>query len=230
MIVQELHAIQERRRYLPAEEMDALARRLGVPLRRIHEVASFFPHYRLTPPAAVEVAVCRDMACHLRGSDAWVEALRRDAIGAGASGLAVGEVSCLGLCDRAPAVTLQGHPIAAPTLDACRALVRSCAAGATEAPPIWDTLADTQGWSIDPYEGGEPYGGLRQLVASGSADGLLAEMKTADLRGMGGAGVLGLPEVDATSARRSPASRSIRRLQRRRERARHVQGPRACSF
>ena len=68
MIVQELRHIQERLGWLPKEEMKALAERLGVPLHRVHEVASFYPLYKLSPPKGVEVKVCRDMACHLRGA------------------------------------------------------------------------------------------------------------------------------------------------------------------
>ncbi len=68
MIVQALHDIQQRFRYLPAEELQALSQRMRIPLHRIHEVASFYPLYRLQPPAQVEVKVCRDMACHLHGA------------------------------------------------------------------------------------------------------------------------------------------------------------------
>ena len=68
MIVQELYKIQHRHGFLPADELRGLSERLEVPLYRLHEVASYFPHYRLQAPAAVEVRVCRDMACHLHGS------------------------------------------------------------------------------------------------------------------------------------------------------------------
>ena len=67
MIVQELIAIQERCGYLPAEEMRALSQRIARPLHALHEVASFYPHFKLGPPKQVEVHVCQDMACHLRG-------------------------------------------------------------------------------------------------------------------------------------------------------------------
>ena len=68
MIVQELRHIQERLGWLPKEEMKALAERLGVPLHRVHEVATFYPLYKFEPPKGVDVKVCRDMACHLRGA------------------------------------------------------------------------------------------------------------------------------------------------------------------
>ena len=67
MIVQALHQIQHRHRYLPEAELRALAERTGTPLYRLQEVASFFPHFKLKLPPAVEVHVCHDMACHQHG-------------------------------------------------------------------------------------------------------------------------------------------------------------------
>src|SRR5947209_8178796 len=99
MIVQELIKIQERLGWLPQEELRDLSRRLNVPLRRIHEVASYYPHYRLQPPPAVDVKVCRDMSCHLRGSPRLKASLAAYANEVGADQVCVGGVSCLGQCD-----------------------------------------------------------------------------------------------------------------------------------
>ena len=49
MLVRQLRAIQERLGYLPREEIERFSARLDVPLHRIHEVISFFPHLRLNP-------------------------------------------------------------------------------------------------------------------------------------------------------------------------------------
>src|SRR5215813_11836564 len=102
MIVQELYALQNRCGYLPAEELRALAKRLNVPLHRLHEVASFFPHYRLRPPPPVDVKVCRDMVCHLRGAPDLRRSLEALANEIGPSQVEVSGVSCLGQCDSAP--------------------------------------------------------------------------------------------------------------------------------
>ena len=68
-LVDALHEIQGRCGYLPKPELEALAgRQPEYPLHRLHEVASFFPHFRLEPPPGLEVKVCRDMACHLAGA------------------------------------------------------------------------------------------------------------------------------------------------------------------
>ncbi len=70
MIVEQLHAIQEHYGYLPKEQLKKLSAQIAVPLHRLHEVISFFPHFRMEPPPDVEVHVCRDQACHLRGGAA----------------------------------------------------------------------------------------------------------------------------------------------------------------
>ena len=64
-----MRAIQRQHGYLPPEALRALAERLETPLYRVQGVAGSFPHFRLTPPPAVEVQVCADMSCHLRGGD-----------------------------------------------------------------------------------------------------------------------------------------------------------------
>jgi NADH:ubiquinone oxidoreductase subunit E len=108
MIVQELYRIQSRHGYLPRADLEALAERLALPLYRIQEVVSFFPHYRTTPPPAIEIQVCRDMACQLRGSAEIAEALS-SVVGKRPDSAQVRFVSCLGRCDRAPAVRFACH-------------------------------------------------------------------------------------------------------------------------
>src|SRR5262249_7810336 len=75
MFVPLLREIQERCGYLPREELERLSARLEVPLHRLHEVITFFPHFRLKPPPDVEGRVGRDQACHLRGAVACRERL-----------------------------------------------------------------------------------------------------------------------------------------------------------
>src|SRR5437899_4864792 len=104
MIVEALLEIQDRCGYLPHEELHRLAERLREPLHRIHEVASFYPHYRLQPPPRVDVKVCRDMSCHLRGSPELRRRVEAVAQELGAREICVGGASCLGQCDSAPAV------------------------------------------------------------------------------------------------------------------------------
>src|SRR4051812_30541926 len=112
MIVQRLLRIQNEYGFLPDELLRQLAREVpDVPLYRIQEIASFFPVFRREwdRPADLEVRVCRDMTCHHRGAAALLDDLSRLAAGHGGP-VRVEGVSCLGRCDRAPAVWVERHP------------------------------------------------------------------------------------------------------------------------
>jgi len=128
MFIQPLREIQERCGYLPRSEIKELSVRLRVPLHRLHEVISFFPHFRMEtldkkPPPDVEVHVCRDMACHLRGAAECMRNLKDVAAQYGGTDrVKVESVSCLGRCDGAPAALIELHRPGRP--DQTRVLVR----------------------------------------------------------------------------------------------------------
>jgi NADH:ubiquinone oxidoreductase subunit F (NADH-binding)/NADH:ubiquinone oxidoreductase subunit E len=185
MIVQELRLIQERCGYLPEGELRALAQRIGQPLHRLHEVASFYPLYRLTPPPKVDVRVCRDMACHLRGAPRLQEALEAFAQEKGDT--EVCGVSCLGQCDRPVAVLVNDHHIYRGLSEA---QLKIAIQKVLDNDPLPHQKVDSAplGWKIDPYNGQASYGALRQFAAKADPDGLLKKLEVAGLRGMGGAG------------------------------------------
>src|SRR3984957_6816947 len=111
MIVQELRQIQDRCGWLPREELLALSQRTNVPLHRIHEVASFYPGYRLSPPPTVDVRGCRDMSYHIKGADRLIESLHSYGKQRGSKDVQVGGVSCLGHRDKPIAVTINDHHV-----------------------------------------------------------------------------------------------------------------------
>ena len=119
MIVQRLREIQNRHGFLPDKELRKLAREIGVPLHRIEEVSSFFPAFRLerTNPPEIEVLVCRDMTCHLRGAHALLDpetglpAVAKKLSRETGRSIRVEGVSCLGRCDRPVAVWAERRPM-----------------------------------------------------------------------------------------------------------------------
>jgi NADH:ubiquinone oxidoreductase subunit F (NADH-binding)/NADH:ubiquinone oxidoreductase subunit E len=106
-IVPALHRIQHEFGYLKREGMVAASKELGVPLHRLHAVASFFPHFRLSPPPKKVLRICRDLSCHMAGGSEMIKQLQALA----GPDVAIEGVSCLGRCDRAPAalVATAGH-------------------------------------------------------------------------------------------------------------------------
>jgi NADH:ubiquinone oxidoreductase subunit F (NADH-binding)/NADH:ubiquinone oxidoreductase subunit E len=183
-LIQVLQRLQHEHGWLSDEVLETYARETTTPLFRLQEVASFYPHFHRAPPPRRTVAVCRDAACHLVQGAAY-----RDAIAAalaGADGIEVHEVSCLGRCEHAPAACVDDVPL----LGADAATVAAVARGEQPLPPDEPT-ATPRRWPIDPYpDAAARYGVLRGLLA----DRERARREVPDLleagglRGMGGAG------------------------------------------
>lgn len=205
MIVQELHHIQKRLGYLPEAELRSLAERTQTPLYRLQEVSSFFPHFRRTPPPAVEVKVCRDMACHRRGSCELLAKLKSTYEGERPERLSIDGVSCLGRCDRAPAVCIEWDATTRNYLlrsaEELSEIVRETLAGRPPADDPDSSLPrqSPEPWKIDIYADDrqlEPYAAVRRFIASGEydkqrdgeRDRIVRSLETAGLLGMGGPG------------------------------------------
>ena len=110
MIIHELHTIQNEQGYLPTSELQALSRRLNIPLYRIHGVASFYPHFRLQPPATVDIRICRDIACHLRRAPDLLDIVRTAVDASPLTDVNVTPTACLGQCEGAPAISINNRP------------------------------------------------------------------------------------------------------------------------
>ncbi|RPI56679.1 MAG: nitroreductase family protein [Acidobacteria bacterium] len=185
-IFDELRAIQQRHRYLPAHELRALADRLDVPLFYLQGIASFYPHFYLQPPARAEVRVCDDMSCHLNGGGALLRSLESRAAAFGKGEVNVQPVSCLGRCDLAPAIVVNDAIYEGATLADAERLIGNALTG-TPTPLL--VSPSRVRLAIDPYDTpGDRYGVARRLAASGDRDAVIATLKASALRGLGGAG------------------------------------------
>ncbi len=202
MIFDDLRQIQSQYGYLPADQLQQLSERTHTPLYRIHGVADFYPHFHLTRPPKVRMNVCGDMSCHLRGAAELKAGLQQRFHGMSATDVAIGDVSCLGQCDGAPAVSINDHIYRGVSTAQAEALVFS-ALGGSELPemPPDDKIT---GLASDPYTGAEAYGALRQLVASRDFDGVIAKLKASGLSGLGGAGFPTGIKWEAVRRERSP--------------------------
>ncbi len=188
MIFDDLRAIQDRYGYLPGAQLEALSERTKIPLYHIHGVADFYPHFHLAPPPKVRMRVCADMSCHLRGADALRTGLKQRFQGMQESDLSIGDVSCLGQCDGAPAISVNDHIYRGVSAPQAEALVLT-ALGGTGLPHL-PADGRVTGLASDPYGGSEHYGALRTIIATRDWDGTIAKLKASGLPGLGGAGFL----------------------------------------
>src|SRR5215217_9471687 len=95
-LIPPLTEIQREHGWLPREALVKLSRDWRRPLYEIEGIVSFYPHFRTSPPAQLEVAVCRDLSCWLARDPAEIP-----------EGAAVHEVSCVGRCDQAPVAIVE---------------------------------------------------------------------------------------------------------------------------
>ena len=172
-LVPALQRIQHEFGYLKREALERYSEESGVPQYRLQAVASFFPHFQLSPPKKVLLRVCRDTSCHLAGSAGVLRKLQSLA----GEHVAVEGVSCLGRCDRAPAACIamqgsdHGQYYLARSAEDLGGIVAACLRG--EPPPL-DHDADqnysAKDWVIDPYGGNAPeYLGVRKAIAARDA-------------------------------------------------------------
>ncbi len=117
-----LQRLQAHYRHLPEEALRAVAARLELPLARVFAVATFYSALSLKPKGEKVIKVCQGTACHLRGSEALVQALEKE-LGIDLGGTtpdgahSLEAVNCLGACALAPVVMVgdetHGHVRAA---------------------------------------------------------------------------------------------------------------------
>jgi len=183
-VFEELREIQHEYGYLPVEQLQLLAGRIQLPLSQIHAVASFYPHFRLTPPPRVDVRVCGDMTCHIRGGPEVKAALQQAF--RGTEDVVIRDVSCLGRCDHAPAVCMNELIYPGMSASGTVALARDVLAGRQlPAEPRDEQRVKV---ASDPYEGKPTYDVVRKFIETRDWAGVIATLKNSSLRGMGGAG------------------------------------------
>ncbi len=191
-IAKMLQDSQHEHGFIQSSEVQRISDQVGEPVRVIQDVISFFPHFRKTAPPKCHVYVCRDMSCRLRGAVAMSEQLRQLQSKVGAESLEITEASCLGRCDRAPAVLVNEDLFVSRSANEMTAIVASTLQGGE---PKADSDSDTATISlanaeIDYYQKtGKPlYTAVKKYLLDPNPDRVVNALKTAGLQGMGGAG------------------------------------------
>jgi NADH-quinone oxidoreductase subunit E len=106
--------VQEELRYLPRPAMERVADKLGIPITRVYQMATFFEAFHLEPRGKHICTVCMGTACHVRGAPKLVDQLERDLkvkSGGTTSDMmfTVEEVNCVGACALGPLVIVDGE-------------------------------------------------------------------------------------------------------------------------
>ncbi|MFC1957620.1 NAD(P)H-dependent oxidoreductase subunit E [Chloroflexota bacterium] len=111
-LLEVLHLAQESFGYLAKPVLGWIAQELKIPKSQVYETAAFYSLFSLRPEAKYIIRVCDCLSCYLQGGEAVLKAIR-DMAGMpkeetlSDDGLfSLHTVSCLGLCDQAPAMMI----------------------------------------------------------------------------------------------------------------------------
>jgi formate dehydrogenase len=181
LLIELLHAIQDRVGHLPARLLVALADEMRLALAEVFEVASFYAHFDIVddgepPPPPFTVRVCDSISCTLAESAELMESLE----GLAPSGVRVVRAPCQGRCERAPSVMVGRHAIAPADPVTVRAAV-------VERRTVPVLPAEAIGLADYRDRGG--YALLSSCRRGATTLGtILDRIERAGLRGLGGAG------------------------------------------
>lgn len=181
LLIEFLHAIQDRNGCLPAEHLHALAHEMRLSQAEVYEVASFYDHFDVVRegedrPAPLTIRVCDSVSCMMAGAEALISELEQHA---NSEHVRVVRAPCMGRCDTAPAARIGNREVDHAE---CEHLLEMADQGEFDAVvPDYHTLhtyLDLGGYKL-----------LGQ-VRSGEVtfDHLVEMLSGAGLRGLGGAG------------------------------------------
>ena len=128
---------QQERHRVGVEEVEELAALLGLSTATVEGVARYYDQISREPTGSHVLSLCRGIACYLHGAEARVDELRA-ALGAGpgettADGRVTFKlVECIGDCDHAPAVMLDGQFLGAATGRQAYAVAQSALGGRSQ--------------------------------------------------------------------------------------------------
>ncbi len=205
-LLRELIRIQHERGYLDDATLREVSKQQRVPLYQLEGLVSFYPHFRRTPPPQFSVHVCRDVSCAMGGCSKLSAELRSRLQDRG--DVEICEVSCIGRCDSAPAVSINDEPLTNcgrsvdEVLQAVMSFTLSSSGELGGVSPRTATTRDesqVQGLTppgspkrrVDPYDSAESrYSTATSLVANldDLATQCIDRLTAAGVRGMGGAG------------------------------------------
>lgn len=124
-----LREIQERYGYLPENKVKELSERVNLPVVEIYDMASFYSMFSFDKKGKNVVRICNSPSCYLNGSlnvlEDAKEILEIEVDGTTKDGRFTLELtSCIGCCDRAPAVMINDELITDVTKERLRKLLK----------------------------------------------------------------------------------------------------------
>jgi bidirectional [NiFe] hydrogenase diaphorase subunit len=115
-LIQVLHTVQDTFGYLDKKSIHYVAKSLDIPFSQVYGVATFYHYFTLKPPALHTCTICTGTACHIKGADFLLKAVK-DNFGVipcemtPDGKLAIFTARCLGACGIAPVAIIDNEVV-----------------------------------------------------------------------------------------------------------------------
>ncbi|MCH8086625.1 MAG: NAD(P)H-dependent oxidoreductase subunit E [Chloroflexi bacterium] len=77
-VLSSLIQVQEELGYLPPESISAIADFTGASVNEAYGVATFYTHFRFSPPGEHTIEICWGSSCHLQGASDIIQAVKEE--------------------------------------------------------------------------------------------------------------------------------------------------------
>jgi NADH-quinone oxidoreductase subunit F len=209
-----LHAVQNIcGNWLPLEALQLVAKELEIPYGYLYGVMTFYSMYSVVPRGKYIIRMCESAPCHVNGAENILETLKEELgiqVGETTSdGLFTLEhTACLGTCEVSPAMQINEVVFGNLTAARVKEVIENHRAGKlvdyqtlsrTTIPPLeyplptdemvlFPNLDQIDPMSLDNYLAKGGYESLKKAVTTMSQVDVINDVKTANIRGRGGAG------------------------------------------
>ncbi len=209
-----LHAVQSIcGNWLPLEALQLVAKELDIPYGYLYGVMTFYSMYSVTPRGKYIIRMCESAPCHVNGAENILETLKEELgiqVGETTSdGLFTLEhTACLGTCEVSPAMQINEVVFGNLTSARVQEVLENYRAGKavdyqtlarTTIPPLayplnsdemvlFANLDQIDPMNVAEYVAKGGYESLKKAVTAMSQVDVINEVKTANIRGRGGAG------------------------------------------
>lgn len=100
------HGLQDKFGYVPRESLEELSELSKISTTDLFGALTFYSYFRTEPPEKITLRLCRSLVCRMAGEKELASQCRT--LG---DSFHTEEVSCLGLCDNAPAAHVNEKPL-----------------------------------------------------------------------------------------------------------------------
>lgn len=115
--------------FISEEAAKRISKKLDVPISRVYGVATFYSFLHTKPQGKNVIHICTSPTCTIHQSLDLVKFLQKELkikLGQSTKKFSLYETSCIGCCDEAPAMLLNGKPYTKLTKEKIRKILRKC--------------------------------------------------------------------------------------------------------